>query len=88
MGYAGKTQESGAPTRLGFPEVGPTRTPVSNDINDLDPRFFRCLGHIWWPLWWPQELTGRSVTKAKLRSHSPVLLMGPILEFEAPQASS
>ena len=36
------------------PTEGPKQTPVSNDINSLASVVLCCLGHIWWPLWWPR----------------------------------
>ena len=35
------------------PTEGPKQTPVSNDINSLATEHLCCLGHFWWPLWWP-----------------------------------
>ena len=36
------------------PSAGPKQTPVSNDNNSLASVVLCCLGHIWWPLWWPE----------------------------------
>ena len=36
------------------PTEGPKQTPVSNDNNSLASVVLCCLGHIWWPLWWPR----------------------------------
>ena len=35
------------------PTEGPKQTPVFNDINSLATGHLCCLGHFWWPLWWP-----------------------------------
>ena len=43
------------------PTEGPKLTPVSNDINSLTVADTCCLGHFWWPVWWPAffDMTAR-----------------------------
>ena len=46
--------DSGAPTRTLVPYHGISQHSDINDNSSLTTATCVCLGHLWWPLWWPE----------------------------------
>ena len=45
------------PTRTLVPFYGISQHTDTSDNNSLSTATFVCLGHLWWPLWWPETNT-------------------------------